>query len=180
VKAGVLPENAAFDATGAGKPFGDIVAREWSPKVLRVEFGGKASKEPASVSDPTPGFARYANRVTEIWFGAKEMMRSGQIKGINEELAKELCARTYTTKKGEKTLLLAEPKTDMKMRIGKSPDIADAGLMLVTLCKERFSFGVDRKSELGSSGGGVDIKSFFRRMNSVGRAKVLPAGRIFR
>lgn len=149
---GVLPENAAFDATGGGSPFGDVVAREFSPKVLRVMFGGKASDKQASVSDPTPGHERYASRVTEIWFGAKELMRTGQIKGVTPSLAKELCARTYTTIKGATMRLQVEPKPDMKMRIGKSPDEADSALLLVELCKVRFGFGADRSREMGRAG----------------------------
>lgn len=146
---GVLPENAAFDFSGAGKPFGDIVSREWSPKVNRIDFAGKASDLPASVSDPTPSCERYANRVTEIWFGAKELIRTQQIRGVSTSLAKEMCARTYSTVKGASMRLLAEPKPEMKMRIGKSPDEADAALMLVALCRERFGFGADVATERG-------------------------------
>jgi len=174
VEYGVMPENACFDASGAGKPFGDIVAREWSPRVMRVNFGGQASDLPASVSDPTPSSERYANRVTEIWFGAKELMRTGQIRGVTPTLARELCARTYTTKKGAQMRLMAEPKPDMKMRIGKSPDEADAALMLVALCRERFGFGADRKRERGPYDGNfVPMGQFFKRLNFAGAPRVL-------
>jgi len=149
---GVSPENACFDVTGAGKPFGDIVAREWSPRVMRIDFNGKASERPASVSDSTPASDRYTNRVTELWFGAKELLRTGQLKGIGSELGKEMCARTFTTIKGETTRLKAEPKPDMRMRTGFSPDIADAALMLVELCRENFGFGADEAIERGVSG----------------------------
>lgn len=171
---GVLPENAAFDFSGAGKPFGDIVAREWSPKVHRVDFAGKASDLQASVSDPTPACERYANRVTEIWFGAKELIRTGQIKGISTSLAKELCARTYTTSKGATMRLLAEPKPDMKMRIGKSPDEADAALMLVALCREKYGFGADRSIERGQAATKVrPFREQFRRLNMVNFPRTL-------
>jgi len=139
---------------------------------MRVEFGGKASKEPTSLSDSTPGYESYANRVTEIWFGAKELMRTGQIKGVPQSLARELCARTYKTAKGEKMRLMAEPKADMKMRIGKSPDEADAALMLVALCKERFGFGASRATS-GVSTGGFNTSNFFRRLSLVGNPKNL-------
>jgi hypothetical protein len=164
---GVTPENACFDASGAGKPFGDIVAREWSSRVMRISFGGAASDLPASVSDPTPASERYANRVTEIWFGAKELMRTGQIKGVTSTLAREMCARTYTTKKGAHMRIMAEPKPDMKMRIGKSPDEADAALMLVSLCREKFGFGADRRTERGASGVAyMPTGLFLKRLNT--------------
>ena len=160
---GAIPENCCFDASGAGKPFGDIVSREFSPKVLRIDFGGRASDLPSSVADPTPGHERYANRVTEIWFGAKELMRTGQIKGVTTTLAKEMCARTYSTEKGATARLRAEPKPDMKSRIGKSPDEADAALMLVELCRQRFGFGADRAAETGKTRGAVEPMGMFMR-----------------
>ena len=164
---GVPPENAAFDASGAGKPFGDVVAREWSPRVNRIDFAGAASTLPASVSDPTPCNERYYNRVSEIWFGAKELMRTGQIKGISTSLARELCARTYETQKGSSMRLKAEPKPDMKMRIGKSPDEADAALMLVALCRVKFGFGADRSIELSMSDSpGIPFSTLMRRLNN--------------
>jgi hypothetical protein len=170
---GVAPENACFDASGAGKPFGDIVAREWSNRVARIDFGGQASELPASVSDPTPSNERYANRVTEIWFGAKELMRTGQIRGVTATLARELCARTYFTKKGSNMRLVAEPKPDMKMRIGKSPDEADAALMLVALCREKFGFGADRKSETRNAPAARNLGSLFSRLNRANLTKTL-------
>lgn len=171
---GVLPENAAFDFSGAGKPFGDIVSREWSPKVNRIDFAGKASDLPASVSDPTPSHERYANRVTEIWFGAKELIRTQQIRGVSTSLAKEMCARTYSTVKGASMRLLAEPKPEMKMRIGKSPDEADAALMLVALCRERFGFGADVATERGISRAAVrPLREQLRRLNVANTPRML-------
>lgn len=165
---GVLPENACFDTTGAGRPFGDIVAREWSPKVVRIDFSGKASESPASVSDATPASERYANRVSEIWFGAKELMRCGQIRGVTTTLAKELCARLYSTEKSGSMRLRVEAKPDMKMRIGKSPDEADAALMLVALAKERFGFGANRERELGKVSGAIaSFKHQFQKLARV-------------
>jgi hypothetical protein len=138
---GVLPEHAAFDASGAGGPFGDIVDMVWSRDVLRVQFGGKASDLPVSATDNTPSCDRYVNRVSELWFGAKELIRNGQLKGIDKELAKEMCARKYSTDKGTALRMRVESKIDMKGRTGQSPDIADSAAILVELCRQRFGFG---------------------------------------
>lgn len=140
----VLPQNVAYDSTGAGAPFGDVVDKEWSSRVMRVHFGGKASDRPVSATDPTPSHDRYANRVTELWFSAKEFLATNQIKGIPRALTQEMCARTYTTEKGAHTRLRAEPKADMKMRTGESPDIADAAFILLELCRERLGMSPDR------------------------------------
>ena len=113
----------------------------WSPEVLGVHFGGKASELSASVTDNAPSSDRYVNRVTELWFGAKELIRTGQLKGIDPELAKEMCARKYTTKKGVGLRMEVESKTEMKGRTGESPDLADAAMILIELCRQRFGFG---------------------------------------
>lgn len=138
---GVHPKHAAFDASGAGGPFGDVVATLWSPQVLRVQFGGAASDLPVSLSDRTASKLRYVNRVTEIWFSGRELMRTGQLKGVNSDLAREMCARRYETRKDVSLRMCAESKQDMKMRTGKSPDIADAAFILIDLCRHRFGFG---------------------------------------
>jgi hypothetical protein len=138
---GIDPYNAAYDKSGAGGPFGDVVAMAWSPEVLGVQFGGKASELPVSITDSTLSCDRYVNRVTELWFGAKELIRTGQLKGIDGELAKEMCARKYSTQKGVGLRMVVESKIDMKARTGESPDLADAAMILIELCRQRFGFG---------------------------------------
>ena len=140
---GVSPRNAAYDATGAGNPFGDIVDALWSRDVLRVQFGGKASKLPVSLTDRTLSDERYANRVTELWFSAKELMRTGQVRGICKELAREMCERRYITDKSGTLRLRVEPKSEMKERTGKSPDVADAAFILLDLARQRHGMAAD-------------------------------------
>lgn len=133
------PYNAACDATGAGDPFCDILATIWSPAFLRVKFGGKASDLPVSMTNPKLGNELYYDRVTEIWYSGKELLRQGQIKGIMPEFAKEMCIRKYGTTGAEKKIY-AESKADMKLRAGRSPDIADSGFILLDLCRQRLHF----------------------------------------
>lgn len=113
---GVVPENIAFDSSGAGGPFGDVLNLAWSRDPLRIQFGGKASEMPVSATDSTPAYDRYSNRVSELWFSAKELLRNGQLKGIDKELAKEMCARKYTTEKGTSLRMKVEAKPDIKSR----------------------------------------------------------------
>jgi hypothetical protein len=138
-KRNIPPRNCAIDSTGAGGPFCDIVATIWSREILRVNFGGKASDLAVSLTDSTPGHDRYQNRVTEIWYSGKELLRQGQLKGISPALIAEMTIRMYGTT-GAKKLIYVEPKADMKLRTGKSPDLADAAMILIALCRERFGF----------------------------------------
>ncbi len=88
--------------------------------------------------DQTKSCDRYANRVTEIWFSGKELIRTGQLKGIFFGLAKEMCARLYVTEKSASSKVRVEPKPLMKARTGESPDIADAAFILLDLCRARL------------------------------------------
>jgi hypothetical protein len=132
--------HAAADSTGGGGPFCDILQTVWSRDVLRVNFSGNASDLPVSFTDPTLGKDRYHNRVTEIWYSGKELLRQSQLKGVLPRQAQEMAMRHYDTI-GAKKKIVVETKTDMKLRTGgKSPDIADSGFILLALCRERLGF----------------------------------------
>jgi len=143
-----------------------VVSEVWSPKVLRVQFGGKASELPVSEDDKTPAHKKYANRVSELWFGAHSLMKSGQIRGVDPDMAREMCEREYTTdKSGGDLRMRVESKEDMKARTGgRSPDVADAGFILVELCRERLKLVPSRRD--GSSGNQRWLKQA-RRMDAV-------------
>ena len=132
---GVLPQNMAVDETGAGGPFADVLAMEWSDRFLRVNFAGKASSMRVSASDRTKGYDRYANRVSELWFAGKELLRSSQLRNVQDDLAKEMVAREFSTLSGGKVKV--ESKIDYKARMGRSPDLADAAFILTDLCRQR-------------------------------------------
>lgn len=133
---GILPEHLAIDATGAGDPFCDILSELWSSRIYRVKFGEKPSNLPISGVSPIKSSEKFSNRVTELWYVGVEFLRSGQLKGISPDLARELTSRKYSTLSGGK--LIVEPKKDMKARMGKSPDLADAALIMLDLCRNRL------------------------------------------
>jgi hypothetical protein len=83
----------------------------------------------------------YVNRVSELWFVGKELIRCRQLRGIPNEMAKDMCARNYETVKGGSGLRMkVESKADFKKRMGHSPDLADAGFIMLELARDRFSF----------------------------------------
>lgn len=135
-ESGVPPERLAIDATGAGDPFCDILSEIWSNRILRIKFGEKASTLPVSVTNPIRGLDKYTNRVTELWFSGVEYMRSGQLRGIVPDLAKEMTGRKYNTTSGGKVTV--EPKREYKLRLGKSPDLADAFFLGLDLARQKL------------------------------------------
>lgn len=147
---GVLPQHAGIDATGAGGPFCDIVEVVWSRLIYRCHFGGKASDQPVSDTDPTPGNVRYYDRVTEIWYSGRDFLRNGQLKGITPKMAGEMAERHYGTTGVDKKIY-AESKKLMKLRTGgKSPDYADSGFIGLDLCRKRLGFSPKADKRLRS------------------------------
>lgn len=133
----IRPQFAAVDATGAGDPFCSILATMWSPLFLRVKFGGRASTLAVSLSSALIGKELYYDRVTELWYRGRELLRQGQLKGIDPRCQREMCARKYGTTGAEKKIYV-ESKADMKIRTGFSPDIADAAFILLDLACNRL------------------------------------------
>ena len=77
-----------------------------------VPFGGKA-KNPA-----------YANQRAEMYINLKKGIEEYGLKGITEELHRELQATKYILNNNGKIQII--PKDEIKLNIGRSPDAADA------------------------------------------------------
>jgi len=119
---GVTHDRLAVDASGGGRVFCDILEREWGP-VIRVESGGKPSERTVSHEDQRKATEAYDRRVTELWYQARELQMSGQLRGLDAETAVEFCSRRYDD---EKRKVVLETKDEYKKRHGRSPDLADA------------------------------------------------------
>jgi len=134
----ILAENVAVDATGAGAPFCDVLAGEWSNKFMRVGFGGKASDKRVSASSQLVGEELYMNRVSELWFVGKELMRTKQVFGITANLASEMTSRNYDMVKSGTLRVKIESKPEFKARFGSSPDLADAAFLALDCARQRL------------------------------------------
>ncbi len=141
VRRNIPPENAAYDASGGGVVMDGIFFEIWSNKLLGVQFGGAASDRPASVKDSTPAKKKFKNRVTEIWFAGLDFIQGRQIKGLPSEACIELVERRKHRKNNVTDQNRIESKDEMKKRTsGKSPDDADAFLILLELARVRLGF----------------------------------------
>lgn len=85
-----------------------------------IEFWGSAP----STTKPE----KYCNTRAEMWWGAGEEFAAGDIELHNcpNELRRQLTSVEYDFRNGR---IIIEPKTDIKSRIGRSPDHADSYLM---------------------------------------------------
>lgn len=143
---GVKPQHAAYDRSGGGIPFGDIASVVWSPALTGMTTGGAASRRPVPGEKSPDGRAvlaseKFENKSTEVWFGAHPFLRSHQIKGVPDDLAKELCSRHLAKgMRGDGKKICVENKRSYKDREGKSPDQSDSFLGLVDFCRDRLGF----------------------------------------
>lgn len=134
----IRPSNVAVDSTGAGAPFCDVLAGEWSSDILRVSFGGKPSDKKVSMNSKLTGTDLYMNRVSELWFVGKELMRTEQLFGISSDLAQEMCGRNYEMMKSGSLKVRIESKPEFKARFGRSPDLADAAFLALDCARQRM------------------------------------------
>lgn len=141
-KRNVHPANFAGDETGAGGPYMDILSERWSPDIHRVQFGGAPSAIAVGVQETKPANRKYVNRASEIWFVAKDYLRAGQIKGIDGDIGRDLISRRAkpSVKRGSDILEQIETKLETRKRTGRSPDRAEAALIILDMLRVKYKF----------------------------------------
>ena len=174
-KRNIPPTHAGVDSTGGGTPFASILTSLWGAGVILVSFGGAPSDKRVSPVDKRTGKERFYNRVSELVYIVKELLKNGQIKGIDAQTASEMCNRLYENR-GEKVLV--ESKKAMKIRTNnkQSPDFADshAGLTEVARIKCGLSSELKAHKDAPRQGGTYGDPRLNAVMNpSWGQKKVL-------
>lgn len=117
-----------FDATGGWAAGAVDVMRAQGYGPINVQFAAPAM-------DP-----RYANRRAEIWFAMAKWVTDGGALPNVPEIVAELVTPTYTFVKGK---MLLEDKDQVKKRLGRSPDLADALALTFGLVEMPASQRVD-------------------------------------
>ncbi len=126
------PANLGVDDSGAGG-LCDILYRTWNPSIIRVEFGGRPSDEPCSLEDVRPAVEVYRNKRAEMFFRARGAVESGQLKGLDEATALELCAIEFDDINRDKITLMS--KADYKAKMGDSCDFADSAVIILEVAR---------------------------------------------
>jgi hypothetical protein len=131
VEVGVKPVNFGMDISGDGGKISQAIIKEWIKQdssaldIYGISSSGSPTTRTVSAEDKRKAFEAYDRLVTEYWFNVYHALNLGVLVGIDpeSELAGELCSRRYGYKNKK---LAAETKKEMKMRMGKSPDMADS------------------------------------------------------
>lgn len=130
------PDNFGMDSSGEGGGVASILRREWAEGIFEVEFGGNASARPVSDINPRTGPQEWVNRVTELWMRFRDAVERNQIRGLDIETCIEFCQRNVDHEKYAPRSKV-ESKSEMKLQAGKSPDFADAAVVVLELVAVR-------------------------------------------
>ena len=119
----------------------DILTQEIEPGVLRVNYSRQASELQVSVASKDEAKKKFKDVITEAWAILAEFIKAGQVRGLDEDCARQLVSRLYSTNKSGVVLhpQRLEKKTEYKARtkLG-SPDEADAAAMVALLVRHRL------------------------------------------
>jgi hypothetical protein len=139
---GIRPEHCGLDATGTGRGVFSFIATLWSNEIMRFEASESPGQEPILEGDRRPAKEAYLNRITESWVRIGSLVRTGQLKGMEKEAQIEFTQRKLEEPRISKGRQRLEDKKDFKLRIGHSPDDADAVGGLGDLCAKRLGLVV--------------------------------------
>lgn len=180
---GIPPRNACFESSGSPS-FADIVKKEWSPAVHAVNTQGKASARPVGHEKHPDGKKvlcneRFANKATEVWYGAHPYLFAGQIRGVPNDTISELCLRRPDGKDAGR-LKKVESKRVFRSREGKSPDDSDSFLIGIEHLKVKHGFSPANTSVPIAAAAEAPKGKYALRMNpdgsfTVGLAAAQPA-----
>lgn len=137
----------ALDVTGDGGILLQHIEREaresgYKLTVTPVSFSGSASDRPVAPGDKRLGKEVYASKVAEIWGQMRLCVLNQVVVGMKSasNAVTQLCARKMGS--DEKKRMTIEKKSDMKKRLRRSPDHADARCLLVFLALQHGLSGM--------------------------------------
>lgn len=142
----IPPSHVAFDSTGRGS-LASAFGRVWTDangtpigtQVVAIEFGGLASDRMVSQKHQVPCRSYYLNFMSELWYDFRHLIESDQCRKLPINVMEEMCMRGWEMTKGNR--FQVEAKDKCKLRMGKSPDLADAAVTGLELAK-RLGFRV--------------------------------------
>ncbi len=137
---GIPPANFYFDS-GMRTALVQQFSRDWSLDVQSVDCGGEPSDRQVSMEINIPCKDYYKKFITEIWYSARLVVMSRQLRSLTQDLMWELCAREWKTTSGNK--IEAESKIEMKEKTGRSPDLGD-GFCLACWGAQQRGFQIAR------------------------------------
>ena len=119
----IPPHQVGLDSTGRGSLV-SAFGRIWSPLVVAIEFGGRASERMVSQKMQVLCNKYYCNFMSELWYQSRNLIESDQLRNLPENVMEEGCMRQWEFVAGNR--IQVEPKEDCKIRMSRSPDLYDS------------------------------------------------------
>lgn len=146
----IPPNHVVFDGTGRSSLM-SAFARIWDAYVVSLEFGGRATDRPCPADPRMTCREMYGKFVSELWFTARVIIESGQMRGLTEEIVLEGQSRAWSNTKTSgtgKSVQDVEAKEDTKERLGRSPDLFDSLVSGIELAR-RLGFQITKLDRRG-------------------------------
>lgn len=143
-KRGIPPGHFYFDA-GMRTSLVTAFSRIWSTSVNSIDSMGKPSEDKVSAEIDKPCCDYYSKFVTELWFSVRMVVESGQFRGMTDELCTEFSTREWKMVSGNR--IEVESKEEMKEKLGRSPDLADAVAYGIYGCR-KLGFVISRAAQI--------------------------------
>lgn len=137
---GIPSRNFYFDS-GMRTSLVTAFSRLWSPDVNSIDCGGRPSERQVSDNIEVKACDYYSKKITELWYSWRLVVEAGQFRGMTEDVMKEGCQREWMTVGGNK--IEVEPKSEMKQKTGRSPDLADCVVIGIEGARQR-GFNIKR------------------------------------
>jgi hypothetical protein len=130
----------SVDTVGIGWGVRELIAQ-----AMKQDNGmPRATTLSVNVANSAENHVTYANRRAELWWIiAREMFAQGKIDTSNADNVEELEAQLLEPRwKIQKGRILVEAKTEIRKRLSRSPDNADAFLLAVVPLLERHTLTI--------------------------------------
>lgn len=128
--------NVFYDGTGRSSFTAAIMRLPGGTAVQPIEFGGRATARPNFMGrryeEDGPGHRKgdllpcsevFDRMVSELWFALRALVEFDHARALDLETINEAAKRLWKLSAGNR--ISVEPKDEMKLRLGRSPDAAD-------------------------------------------------------
>lgn len=123
ISRGIPFSNFFYDA-GMRTSLVSAFARAGMIDTETIDFGGKPSDALVSAHIQKPCHEYYSKFVTELWFNVRYVVEARQFRGMTEDACTEFGQREWKLVSSNR--IEVESKVEMKVKTGRSPDLADA------------------------------------------------------
>jgi len=106
-----------------------------------IDCGGKPSEDMVSSEIQKKCCDYYSKFVTELWYSVRYVVEARQFRGMREDACSEFSQREWKMVSGNR--IEVESKEEMKVKTGRSPDLADA-IAIGILGARRRGFHIKR------------------------------------